>query len=76
LDSEDIKDKDDEKPTIVTLKPGDLTAEEVERLGGVKGIFFETISWWNCVNLINHSNLFYFQTRRMTTRRPQGQTGK
>jgi len=39
LEAEDEKDKDDEQPTIVVLKPGDLSAEEVEELGGLKGNF-------------------------------------
>ncbi|ODM94213.1 hypothetical protein Ocin01_12466, partial [Orchesella cincta] len=30
---EDEQDKDDERPTVVVLKSGDLTAEEAEKLG-------------------------------------------
>ncbi|PSN52946.1 Uncharacterized protein C0J52_03641 [Blattella germanica] len=31
-DADDLDDRDDEKPVVVVLKPGDLTAEEVEKI--------------------------------------------
>jgi len=31
-ESEDLEDKDDERPTVVALEPGDLTADEADQL--------------------------------------------
>ena len=38
-EDDDLRDRDDELPTVVVLKSGDLTKEEAEKLGAFAGTF-------------------------------------